>query len=611
MTMKVRGAGYVTEFPTRRPLKIYSSDPMAGRLVGNRITIDVPYEPLMAGPAGSRVAVVDYDFDHAAHYAPINLNDETVLMQGGFEPSESDPRFHQQMVYAVALRVIENFERALGRALNLARRGTPLRLFPHAFYGANAFYTRELNAVLFGYFQADRVNPGANLPGQNVFTCLSHDIIAHEVTHAVVDRLRRFFLVPSNADVLAFHEGFADIVALFQHFTFEASLRDHILLSRSDLRRRDLLVGLAQQFGHARGTGRALRSALDDDARSKKLRDTQTEPHSRGAILVAAVFDAFFTVYQRRIRDLVRIATGGSGNLPDADLHPDLINRIAAEASATAQAVLTMCIRAFDYLPPVDITFGDFLRGMVTADYELNPVDTYGLRAAMIDGFRLRAIYPDGVVSLAEESLIWGCPDEIEPVPVAPLGDLLMKSVRGFTRERPAATGDPEEESETLTGYGPQDEDRDFGYPKELHAYATRNAAWLGLDPARKIAVDRFNWVFRVGRNNQLIIELVTQFVQTDREASLKPIYGGLPYRGGTTVVASADGKVRYVIPKPIDPSPTLSSEHQRDARVRRQRQLDFIASCDRSDPRFAWGDQAYRDQRMALRMNFAALHEE
>ena len=44
------------------------------------------------------------------------------------------------------------------------------------------------------------------------------------------------------------------------------------------------------------------------------------------------------------------------------------MNRIAAEAAATAQSTLTMCIRAFDYLPPVDVTFGDFLRALVTAD---------------------------------------------------------------------------------------------------------------------------------------------------------------------------------------------------------------------------------------------------
>ena len=45
----------------------------------------------------------------------------------GLDPLESDPRFHQQMVYAVAMKVLENFEEALGRTLTFKER-RPLRL---------------------------------------------------------------------------------------------------------------------------------------------------------------------------------------------------------------------------------------------------------------------------------------------------------------------------------------------------------------------------------------------------------------------------------------------------------------------------------------------------
>lgn len=107
-------------------------------------------------------------------------------------------------------------------------------MIPHAFYGANAFYDRDLHAVLLGYFRADRNDPGENLPAQSVFTCLSHDIVAHEMTHAVVDRLKRYFMEPTGEDVLAFHEGFSDIVALFQQ-------------ALSLLGDRYFLVGIARQ----------------------------------------------------------------------------------------------------------------------------------------------------------------------------------------------------------------------------------------------------------------------------------------------------------------------------------------------------------------------------
>jgi hypothetical protein len=314
-------------------------------------------------------------------------------------------------VFAVAMKVIENFEVALGRRF-FFRGGRKLKIFPHAFRGANAFYDPRRQALFFGYFPADRDKPGANLPGQTVFSCLSHDIVAHEMTHAVVYRLRRHLAYPSNVDVLAFHEGFADIVAIFQHFSFPAILHDTIRRARGRLDQNTPMVMLAEQFGYATGKGTAMRSAIDhpDPARLR----TKLESHERGSILVAAVFAGFFQTYQDRIQDLLRIATGGTGRLPSGDIHPDLVDRIAREATAAATATMRMCIRAFDYLPPVDVTFGDFLRAMITADFELNPSDESGLRRNMVEAFRIRGIYPNDVDSLSDGALRW---ERYKPIP--------------------------------------------------------------------------------------------------------------------------------------------------------------------------------------------------
>src|SRR6516165_9553398 len=65
-----------------------------------------------------------------------------------------------------------------------------------------------------------------------------------------------------------------------------------------------------------------------------------------------------------------------------------------------------MCIRAFDYLPPADVTFGAFLRALVTADWELNPLDEVGLRAAVIEACRRRGIFAVEAGSLAVGALL-------------------------------------------------------------------------------------------------------------------------------------------------------------------------------------------------------------
>src|SRR5208283_538298 len=241
-----------------------------------------------------------------------------------------------------------------------------LRIYPHALREANSYYSPDKHALLFGYFRAGE-SSSATLPGGVVFCCLSHDVVAHETTHALLDGLHRRFREPTNGDILAFHEAFADIVALFQHFTIPDALRDQIARTQGDLARQNILGELAQEFGAATGHG-ALRSAIgytdQDDVWHPSIPkrtdySENTEPHARGAILVAAIFDAFLAIYQRRSQDLIRLATGGTGVLPPGAIPHDLTERLAQEASKTASHVLDICVRALDYCPPVDVTFGD------------------------------------------------------------------------------------------------------------------------------------------------------------------------------------------------------------------------------------------------------------
>ncbi len=421
--------------PLARRLRGYAFDPsLASRLETasiSEIMYAVPWEELTPGPSGEYVEVVDFDPPSGCWYAPVDLNDPFLLAQNGLAPADGNPQFHQQMTYAVSMTTIERFERALGRRAFWADRPTEadpsgyvqrLRIYPHALRDANAYYSRDHGALLFGYFPATHDRRSGELPGGVVFTCLSHDVIAHETTHALLDGFHEHFLEDTNPDVLAFHEAFADIVALFQHFTFQDQLRDQIARTRGDLGSRNFLAQIAAQFGQANGARGALRDYIGTvDPETHEWRphdpdpadlDNAVEVHDRGAILVAAVFDAFLSVYRSRTRDLLRIATGGTGELGSGEIHPDLVRRLAAEASKIAGNFLNICIRALDYCPPVDITFGEYLRAMITADMDLLAYDPRRYRIALIEAFRRRGIYPQGVRTLSEDSLRWDNPED-------------------------------------------------------------------------------------------------------------------------------------------------------------------------------------------------------
>lgn len=589
--------------PVTRPLQIYAFDPSLGRRHGNISRVSVTYEPLVVGPRGSLVEVIDYDASNDCYYMPVDLDSREILLQGGLPPTESDPQFHQQMVYAVAMRTIDTFSGALGRRMRWSgrRRGStadhprPLRVFPHALQDANAYYDSRRHALLFGYFNASGSDVGANLPGQTVFSCLSHDIVAHETTHALVHDLRRFFMKPTNRDTLAFHEAFADIVALFQHFTFRDALVEHVLrtggaLFRPDLApilprgqapstlstptsgrpttiaeeaQRNVLVGLARQFGEAMGLRASLRDALGMPPDPAVL-DRLYEVHERGSILVAAVFDAFFSVYAQRISDLLRIARVGAGG---GELTIDLANRLASEATKTARQFGNMCIRALDYCPPVDITFGDFLRALITADFDLVADDDLGYRDILIEAFRRRGIRPDDVASFSESSLRWQ-PPEGKPL----VCEGLSFDVIGHTDPVILAAN-----------------------ARRLHEFASQNRAALNLKPAGadglpKLAVESFHPASRVGPDGQLGYQIVAEIVQQESVAgSATP--SGWEYHGGTTLILdAATGRVEYAVYKRLE------------SNNRKERQLQFLAEW-RGAARDAYSPPSLDD------VDFAAVH--
>jgi hypothetical protein len=557
---------------------------------------------------GSRsIAIVDYDGANKTYYTPVDLDDKRVLIRGGLDPSESDPRFHQQMVYAVVTETIQQFEFALGRRIHWhrgLREGDleaarledihTLLLYPHAFIGRNAFYSPAARGILFGYFRANAKGAGRNLPGQTIFTCLSHDVVVHETTHAIVDGIRPFFTEQTNRDVPAFHEAFADLAALFRHFTYEDVLLDTIERtggrlyqyqlkpdaeisgqdSYSDataaekqdptlgaqISARNPLIELAQQFGEATGKNRALRSALSTKPNSHDI-ETFTEPHQRGSILVAAVFDAYFAIYLKRTADLWRIFRAGGGSPNPVDIPRPLAQRLFNEASALAKMFFRICVRALDYSAPVDITFGSYLRSIITADFDLHPDDAMGMRDALMQSFRLRGIMPEGATSFSERAVCWPrAPEDLPPIVGLDFGD-----PNGLTKDQKDKAGDL------------------------LRAYVTANRKRLGFSTDAEVRLPSFHPVFRVNPDGTLRTDMVVEAVQTVQMNfnDAAPKFGTFPMRGGATLIirkpvhgepgaAKNEAPIRYVISKHL-------SEKRADRQRRFGEQLGIVGSADAS----------------------------
>lgn len=375
------------------PLFTYpEGHPKAGRIVTARIR--VPAETLSAGPRGYRVHCIDYDATTDTYY------NTDIPEDGTFDDPDDatildNPSFHCQNAYALVMHTLSRFEFALGRRVSWGFYGHQLKVAPHAFAEANAFYSEEDHSLLFGYFFPEEGK-------RPVFTSLSHDVVVHETTHALLDGLRTRYTDPSSPDQAAFHEGFSDVIALLSVF----SLREvpELLITRPELQinkvKGDLIPtslltpenlrlgigGLAEEVGKGLLGVRAnaLRESLALDPKTTNINDEDfEEPHRRGEVFVAAIMNAFIELWSHEIG---RIGANWSDKVDRA--------KVVEEGARLADVMLTSAIRALDYTPPVDLKFNDYLSAFLTADQEIRPDDRMDVRGIVRRSFESYGITP-------------------------------------------------------------------------------------------------------------------------------------------------------------------------------------------------------------------------
>jgi hypothetical protein len=562
-------------WPATRPVWVYVLDPASIGLREPVARIEVPYEPLEPGPCGTHLEVehrplpdfvcqaLDWpprlrkQFDDC----PLHLDDPWLAVDGGVRPSTGQPIFAGQMVYAVCQRVHDTFRRALGRwptwgpwAARSIRQGRAprLKLRPFAFKDSNACYDPLHGSIEFGAFEVKDTDSPTVLPGGMVFLALSHDVIAHEMTHALLDGVRAHLLEDTNPDVPAFHEAFADLVALFHHFRYPEVV-EHALEQAGGRIDADVLFGLAREFGEALHgePGKALRRAAASMRRdgpdcAPPLRltgDEPGEPHERGAVLVSAIFTAYAEVFERKAAPLFRLAHATQG--PGRTLPHELITLLADEACQIADEFLHVCIRAIDYCPPMDLRFGEYLRALVTADVALNPSDRLGVRDELIKAFRRCNVDFGKVLDLSQYSLEWNGPGRSDlAVPGLAWSELAMAN-DGIT---PADVREVERQAAALARFA-------LGSGEAREAFGLVMPG-KGYGP---IVVESIRPAVRRNREGRIIHGLVAELSQ-QRER------GGRRFAGGATVVLNEEGVLLYAIRKRVDDD------------VREETQLRYLA---------------------------------
>lgn len=326
--------------------------------------IEVGWDPgLTDGPTSARITVEDRYETEAGTYTPEPVKWDArghcfVDARGQpITPRLNNDQFHQINVWAIAQRILEFYEdfTVLGRPVPWGFNGNRLIIKPHA----------TTDAKETGYNPDSRTLEFAIIHQSNhtVYNCLSHDIIAHETGHAVLDGIRPYFYDSWSLETLAFHEFVADLTAILSSLRNNFVRKIFINYLEKNLPEKDFLANISEEFGKAISNSDFIRSAqnkvtMDDVYQLQKDRPDNAA-HDSSQVLTGLIYDLLLKLYkgyrQRK--------------------------RTPHQASWDATKRLTqMALQPLDFLPPVDVAFSDYIEAFLIRDQLFDPEDQHEYR---------------------------------------------------------------------------------------------------------------------------------------------------------------------------------------------------------------------------------------
>jgi hypothetical protein len=270
-----------------------------------------------------------------------------------------------------------------------------------------------------------------------------------------------------------------------------------------------------------------------------------------------------------------------------------------------------MCVRALDYCPPIDLTYGDYLRALITADKELVNYDTHHYRIAFINAFRKRGIFPQGIPNLSVDTVCYNLDldDEIQKIFKDSTELRKFKDKLAYVTDRESIfnqtnefiSGDPNSEdphsfhSALLDDLGQISEEKlenltGLIFSKQYKNLGIRSSKTNANQPAIWIQSMRLN--NRIGPEGTALNQLIVTLIQTARvvvvdksdtervaEASTSSAaHRGLErinFRGACTLIFDLDElKLKHAISKPIFDKESAGTGKKRKLRLNQSRAL-------------------------------------
>lgn len=327
------------------------------------------------GPACSRAAVTDLDSENGrlrtgARFQSCGVG-KTVysywpsLPELGPESAPEDfetDAFIQVSPFATVLKTLDFFEgpQVLGRRVSWAFPSHQLRIVPRAGEMKDAFYERKTGSLQFYYHHSAK--------GHVIYTSLSHDIVVHETTHAILDAIAPDLYNATTTESLALHEAIADLSSIAQTLTNRTVLFSAQNLTSSIISPPEVLSQIAEEFG----SDLRLRDGMNFLRRMKHKRtldpsDKGTDefgipnrpdlanPHDVSQVLSGAVY----AVFEKRMNALLL--------LPERRDRYGFPMELEDTFYPAACRISYMVFRSLDYLPPGEATFCDYGRAFLAA----------------------------------------------------------------------------------------------------------------------------------------------------------------------------------------------------------------------------------------------------